>query len=63
MAALGWAYLEALDLEQSARAGLAAAAIALEGHETINPKRSAKALRERAKISKNENKMKYNKMI
>ena len=63
MAALGWAYLEALDLEQSARAGLAAAAIALEGHETINPKMSAKALRERAKISKNENKMKYNKMI
>ena len=44
-------------------AGLAAAAIALEAHETINPKMSAKALRERAKISKNENKMKYNKMI
>lgn len=48
MAALGWAYLEALDLEHSAQAGLAAAAIALEGCETINPEMSPQTLRKRA---------------
>ena len=37
MAALAWSFLEGLDLKQTAQAGLAAAAIALAGAETINP--------------------------
>lgn len=37
MAALVWAYLEGWDLSRSAYAGLAAASIAMESNETINP--------------------------
>ena len=47
MAALAWAYLEGSDLSQTASLAQAAAAIAIEGAETINPALSAKALRER----------------
>ena len=47
MAALAWAYLEGAGLEDSARAGLAAAAIAMESAETINAAMSAEALAER----------------
>ncbi len=47
MAALVWAYLENADLEQSALAGLAAGAIAMESRETINPSMSEAALRSR----------------
>ncbi len=48
-AALAWAYLEGLELEESALAGLAAGAIAMETATTINPALSATALRERMK--------------
>ena len=48
MAALAWAYLEGNDLEHTARLAQAAAAIAIEGIETINPDMSAKAVRLRA---------------
>ena len=47
MAALVWAYLEGLDLVESARAGLAAGAIAMESNQTINPDMSADALKQR----------------
>ncbi len=47
MAALVWAWQEDLDLKQTALAGLAAAAIAMEGTDTINPAMSATALRTR----------------
>lgn len=47
MSALVWAYLEGTDLENSARAGLAAGSIAMESNETINPNMSAEALKER----------------
>ena len=47
MAALVWAYLEGADLEQTARIGLAASAIAMEGAETINPAMSVKAVKSR----------------
>ena len=47
MAALVWAYLEGSDLEATARAGLAAGAIAMESSETINPAMSAQALKAR----------------
>ena len=47
MAAIVWAYLEGLDLEESARAGLAAGSIAMESGQTINPDMSAEALKER----------------
>ncbi len=47
MAALVWAYLQGSDLEQTARAGLAAGAIAMESGETINPLMSDTALRTR----------------
>ena len=47
MAALVWAWLEELDLEQTARAGLAAAAIAMESEATINPNMSITALASR----------------
>lgn len=49
MAALVWAYLEGTDLRNTALAGLAAGAIAMESHETINPAMSATAVKERAK--------------
>lgn len=45
MAALVWSFLEELDLENSALAGLAAGSIAMESPETINPNMSAEALR------------------
>ena len=48
MAALAWAYLEGADLPQTAALAQAAAAIAIEGAETINPELSAQALRARA---------------
>ena len=48
MAALTWAYLEGTDLEGTARLAQAAAAIAIEGAETINPALNPTALRQRA---------------
>ena len=50
MAALVWAYLEGMGLEESARAGLAAGSIALESSQTINPDMSAEALKARLGI-------------
>lgn len=50
MAALAWAYLEGTGLEYTARSAAAAAAIAVEGEETINPLLSAEALKKRAAI-------------
>ncbi|MEE0756680.1 PfkB family carbohydrate kinase [Allofournierella sp.] len=47
MAALAWAYMEGMDLEQSAYAGLAASSIALEGSETINTEMSVDAIKSR----------------
>lgn len=47
MAAIAWAYLQGTDLEDTARAGLAASAIAMEGRETINPAMSEDTLKER----------------
>ena len=47
MAALAWAYMEGMNLEQSAYAGLAASSIALEGSETINPEMSVDAIKSR----------------
>ena len=48
MAALAWAYLEGTGLEHTARLAQAAAAIAIEGTETINPAMGADRLRARA---------------
>ena len=48
MAAIAWAYLRGTDLEGTARAGLAASAIAMESGQTINPAMSADALQKRA---------------
>jgi pseudouridine kinase len=45
MAALVWAYMQDLDLRETALAGLAAASIAMESAETINPAMSATALK------------------
>ena len=47
MAALVWAYLEELSLEESVRAALAAGSITIETPETISPSMSAQMLRER----------------
>lgn len=47
MAALAWAYLEGMDLTQTAQVALAAAAIAAEGAETINGAMSAAAVKAR----------------
>ena len=47
MAALVWAYLQGTDLQGSTAAGMAAASIAMEGCETINPALSAESLQER----------------
>lgn len=47
MAAIAWAYLEGTDLAGTARAAMAAGAIAMESEETINPAMSAQALRAR----------------
>lgn len=52
MAALAWAYLEGTDLVQTAKAAAAAAAIAVEGSETINPVLSAESVRKRMGGSK-----------
>lgn len=49
MAALAWAYLEGTDLKGSACAAAAAASIAVEGSETINPAMSAEAVRRKMK--------------
>ena len=46
-AALIWAYMENLDLQETARAALAAGSIAMESAETINSQMSPEALRER----------------
>ena len=48
MAAIAWAYLRGTDLRDTAMAGLAASAIAMEGSETINPALSVQALTMRA---------------
>ncbi len=47
MAAVAWAYLEGTDLLGTARAALAAGAVAMESGETINPAMSADALKTR----------------
>ena len=47
IAALVWAWLEKLDLEQTARAGLAASSITMESTQTINPVLSADTLKQR----------------
>ena len=47
MAALVWAWLEGLDLKQTALAGLAAGSIAMESEQTINPAMSAAGLKTR----------------
>ena len=49
MAALVWAYLEDMNLHETALAGLAAGSIAMESYDTINPAMSATALRTRMK--------------
>ena len=51
MAALVWAYLEGMDLQDTALAGLAAGSIAMETTETINPAMSAAEIRSRMKSS------------
>ena len=56
MAALVWAYLRGTDLLGSVRAGLAAAAIAMEGEGTVNPAMSAAALLSRMEQTENEEK-------
>lgn len=48
MAALAWAYLEGSGLEKTARLAQAAAAIAVEGRETINPAISPQTVKARA---------------
>ena len=50
MAAIGWAYLEGMDLKQTALAGLAAGAIAMESAETMNPAMSADEIKKRMKL-------------
>lgn len=50
MAALVWAYLKDSDLEESARAALAAGCIAMGSNETINPAMSADAIEKIIKI-------------
>ena len=49
MAALAWAYLQGMDLRDTALAGLAAGSVAMESMETINPNMSAAALQYRMK--------------
>ncbi len=51
MAALVWAYLEGTNLYDTALAGLAAGAIAMESSQTINSAMSATALRSRMALS------------
>ena len=47
MAAMVWAYLEGMDLKDTALSGLAAASVAMESPETINPNLSAEAVQSR----------------
>ena len=47
MAALVWAYLEELSLQESVRAALAAGSITIESPETISPEMSEELLRQR----------------
>lgn len=47
MGALVWAYLEGMNLEDTAAAGLAAGSIAMESNETINPLMCEEILRKR----------------
>ena len=49
MAALVWAWQEGLELKQTALAGLAAASIAMESKETINPAMSVTSIKNRMK--------------
>ena len=51
MAALVWAYLEDLSLEESVRAALAAGSITIESPETISPEMSEEHLRERMQVN------------
>ncbi|SEJ33952.1 pseudouridine kinase [Propionispira arboris] len=51
MAALVWAYLNELELEESAKAGLAAASLCIEYPETVNPNLNQKHLKERANFT------------
>ena len=51
MGAIAWAYLEGMDLRSTALAGLAAASIAMESEETINPRMSAPEIRNRMRNS------------
>ena len=52
MAAVAWAYLEGTSLENTARMGLAAASIAMESEETINPAMSAASVHQRCAASR-----------
>lgn len=47
MGAIAWAYLEGKNLRETALVGLAAAAVAMESAETINPAMSATAIKNR----------------
>ncbi len=51
MAALAWAYLEGTDLETTAKAAAAVAAMTIESEETINPAISAEAVRNRLQMN------------
>jgi pseudouridine kinase len=50
MAALVWAYLEELSLEESVRAALAAGSITIESTETISPEMCEELLRQRMEL-------------
>ena len=52
MAALVWSWLEKLDLESTARAGLAASAITMESDQTIHPGMRAETLKQRMNLEK-----------
>ena len=52
MAAIAWAYLEGMDLRETALAALAAGSIAMEAAETINPAMSATAIRTRMSVKR-----------
>ena len=52
MGALVWAYLEGMNLEDTAKAGLAAGSIAMESNETINPLMCAELLKKRMNSKK-----------
>ena len=54
MAAIAWAYLEGTDLAGTARAAMAAGAIAMESSETINPSLGAQTLQERMRLDEKQ---------